>query len=915
VKNLKSIGLAFILMLLICSGTTTTFAATTGKIAGKVLDKETGDALPGANIMLAGTRLGAAADINGDFFIINIPPGKYNVEASMIGYGKVMIENVQVRTNATTTLSFTLNQVVIEGETIVVTVDAISVKKDQTSSIRNVSSEQIEMLPVENLNALVGLQAGVVEGHFRGGRSNEVTYMIDGLQVNDVYNNNNKLTEVETEVVQDVEVILGTFNAEYGRAMSGVVNAVTKDGGNQFHGSFSTQFGNYYTTHDDIFIGLKPGEVNRKTNYRFQLSGPIIKNYIHFLINIRQRDEKDHLNGIYRFNPADYSDFSSTDPSAWYSEHSGDNSYVPMGFYRGYSAYNKISMALLNGIKLSFIYNRIKSESGNYNHYMKYNPYGVAKSHSESDNFTLLFNHTISKSIFHEFKVNYLDNEDTYYLYEDPLDSRYLSEWYGLSTGPGFSTGSQNKTHNTVLTKKMDIKYDITWQVNNNHSLKTGAVYTRHDKDTREYQIVNLYRNEAKDRMTDTLFTNTGDIAKIIYPYYNPVILDDTTAYANVYQKKPWEFSCYLQDKMEFDDLVINLGVRYDYFDPQTVYPSNWRNPANQSKFTNNPERMSTYLDADTKAQLSPRFGLAYTLSDQAKMHFSYGHFIQMPDAYSMYTNHNFRIASGNYSTTLGNPQLKPEKSVKYEVGLWQQVMKGIGVNVALYYSDVYNLLSTMVITTYNQTKYGLYTNKDYGNRKGLEVGLDAQFGKFYSSVNYTLQYTRGIADNPLQNFTRAGSSMDPITRLITMEWDQRHTLNATISYAFTNAAATLTGYYNSGQPYTWTPITESPLSLVNLYPNNAWKPANYTLDFNGHYDFRLMNNLKLRLSLLIYNLLDTKNEMNVDSTTGRANQQIIRQADLISHRSNYNEYMDRVINPANLSAPREIKLGMGITF
>ncbi len=495
------------------------------------------------------------------------------------------------------------------------------------------------------------------------------------------------------------------------------------------------------------------------------------------------------------------------------------------------------------------------------------------------------------------------------------MDPRYVSDWYGLSPGPGFSTGSQDKTHNTYATKRLDIKYDLTWQINNNHSIKTGFLLTNHDKDIREYRIVNKYRNASIDRVKDTLWTSEGEIEKIRYPYYEPEILDDSTSYSNIYRKKPREMSAYIQDKMEFEDFVINIGLRYDRFDPRTVYPSNLRNPGNKLNYENNPERMSTYPKADVKEQFSPRFGLAYTLSDQAKMHFSYGHFFQMPDAYALYTNHNYIIPEANFATTLGNPRLKPEKSVKYEVGLWQQLAKGVGVNIALYYADVYNLLSTAIITTYDDVRYGLYTNKDYGNRKGLELGVDAQLGRWYSSVNYTLQYTRGNADNPLQTFTRAGASMDPIARLIPLAWDQRHTLNATLSYQASNFNATFTGYYNSGTTYTWQPLSDSRLSLVNLYPNNAYKPANFTLDFNGYYDIPLRSNLKLRLSLLVYNLLDAKNELIVDSTTGRANQTIVRDVDLILHRSDFNTYYDRINNPANLSAPREAKFTVGVYF
>ncbi|MBN1999540.1 TonB-dependent receptor, partial [candidate division KSB1 bacterium] len=221
-KNTIRVWLIFLPAL--CAGSV--FAAITGKIAGRVVDAETGEPLVGVNVFISSTTMGAATDANGDFFILNIPPGKYDIQTQMIGYSVMKMENVQVRTNATTTLNFKMKTTVIKGETITVTVDAIATKKDQTSSVRNISADQIEALPVESINQVIDMQPGVIDGHFRGGRSNEVTYMLDGMQVTDVYDRG-RLVEVEKEVIQDVEVILGTFNAEYGRAMSGVVNAVT----------------------------------------------------------------------------------------------------------------------------------------------------------------------------------------------------------------------------------------------------------------------------------------------------------------------------------------------------------------------------------------------------------------------------------------------------------------------------------------------------------------------------------------------------------------------------------------------------------------------------------------------------------------------------------------------------------------
>ena len=250
-------------------------AQTTGKIAGKVTDKENGQSLPGANVLVEGTNRGTAADLNGDFYILNLSPGTYTLRVQMLGYETVRVENVRVSVNRTANVEVQLRSTTLTGEEVVVTAEQIAIKKDQTSSVRNVSSDQIEILPVESVGAVVSMQPGVVAGHFRGGRITEVSYLIDGLQVDEAFDGEGKTVDVEPEVIQDLEVITGTFNAEYGRAMSGVVNAVTKDGGQAFHGSFSGELGNYYTSRDDIFLGLESSDIDRNQDYKFQLSGPL----------------------------------------------------------------------------------------------------------------------------------------------------------------------------------------------------------------------------------------------------------------------------------------------------------------------------------------------------------------------------------------------------------------------------------------------------------------------------------------------------------------------------------------------------------------------------------------------------------------------------------------------------------------
>ena len=225
-------------------------AQTTGKISGRVLNRDNNTPLVGANIIILSDYSGTSADEDGYFNLINISPGDYTVKVMMIGFETIIIENVIVSVNRTTSLGVKMNQSLIEGNEVVIYATKLSRKKDQTGTIKNISSDEIEILPVENLDAVVNMQAGVVAGHFRGGRSDEVSYLIDGVPVNDAFGGVSAVSNLEVEAVKDLEVITGTFNAEYGNAMSGVVNAVTKDGSNQFEANINTGLSSYLTKNE-----------------------------------------------------------------------------------------------------------------------------------------------------------------------------------------------------------------------------------------------------------------------------------------------------------------------------------------------------------------------------------------------------------------------------------------------------------------------------------------------------------------------------------------------------------------------------------------------------------------------------------------------------------------------------------------
>jgi len=295
------------------------FAGTTGKIVGKVIDEETGQPLIGANIILKGTSMGAAADITGNYMILNVPPGTYTLIARMIGHGTVEYENLRVSIDLTSSVDFSLTTKTLAGEVVTVIGKTPLVRMDLTSSSVSISAEQIEALPVDNFTDIVALQAGVVEGHFRGGRTGEVLYLVDGIPVNDVFSGDFAF-QVENNAIQEMEIISGTFNAEYGQVQSGVVNVLTKEGGQEYSAQFSTYIGDYYSSNEEIFKNIDDLSPTAINDLQVSLSGPfpILSENLTFFASGRQHRNEGYLYGKTVYNPSVISGVTEvSDSSEW----------------------------------------------------------------------------------------------------------------------------------------------------------------------------------------------------------------------------------------------------------------------------------------------------------------------------------------------------------------------------------------------------------------------------------------------------------------------------------------------------------------------------------------------------------------------------------------------------------------------
>jgi len=234
---MKGLCKVLLISLLVFYLVQTVWSGTTGKISGVILDSDTKKELPGATIRVEGTNLGAVTKMDGSYIILNVPPGTYNLKISFVGYQEILVKGVKVMTDQTTIIEEKMKSTPVELEPVIVEGKRATIEKDVTSNLRRISTQQIEVMPVKNVDELLKVQVGFVtrnnELHVRGGRAGEVTYIVDGVSTRDPLGGLGAVrggTNVSSQEIQEVSVLKGGFDAEYGNATSAIINIVTKQG-------------------------------------------------------------------------------------------------------------------------------------------------------------------------------------------------------------------------------------------------------------------------------------------------------------------------------------------------------------------------------------------------------------------------------------------------------------------------------------------------------------------------------------------------------------------------------------------------------------------------------------------------------------------------------------------------------------
>ena len=950
------------------------FAGTTGKLAGRVTAKESGEPLIGANVMIEGSVLGAATDLEGNFYILQIPPGTYSIRFSMIGYQSLVINDVRMMVDLTTTANGALSESAVGLEEVVVQAERAMIQTDVTYSQANISSEEVDMLPVEEFEDVLALQAGVVmtggEIHVRGGRGGEISYMIDGISVTDPYNSG-LAVEIENNAIQELQFISGTFNAEYGQAMSGIVNIVTKDGNfSDYSGSFSQSFGGYNSGNTDIFSQIDRIDFNNISDIKGNVEGPIIPGKLSFFASGRFKRENGYLYGQRIFHPNSFvwseveniwkidslvglgngyilSETDTLKPVLDSLRAADAFDWVAMDWYEQSTWQSKLSWRLNPYIKISF--NRMYSDtkSQDYSHEYRWNPDGRSNSFSTRIGDLIRAEWSISISMFANIMYSRAENHYRSHLSSDPefweqieenWDDKYFSTFDSVlyyvdpdiflySTGNNFYVGGQSMGVYSRKSIVNTLKAEITNQINKEHQLKIGI----------ESRKTNITLSDLQVHYS----SNTNYQPR----YFAPMITPNNDSFGPN-GRTPVELSGYFQDKIEQDQMVVNLGVRFDYFDPDWKVLNDSEDPnylsplkpintwfdldgdnmisddemidtnrkEEEDRLKSNANGESWFRDVDPKTQISPRFALAFPITESGYMHFSYGHFFQNPSFNYIYDNPEFEVpAASGISNTMGNADMEPQRTTQYEVGFSQQIGRDIGIEITGYFKDIRNLNATEIKKSFIAgDRYGLFVNKDHANSRGITLALSKRsLENFSGNLDYTYSISEGNASDPTAAFYDEASDIEPEKMLVALDWDQRHTLNGTMTYHPTKSSG-ISGIfsYGSGFPYT----TEFAGNRT-AFENNGLKPPTYNVDLRAFYNFALNKRMNVSAHINVYNLFNFLNELSVYNDTGRATYSLLPTYTAEYSGPELNTLDEYLARPHYYSSPRQIKFGISISF
>ncbi len=968
------VGLLFIPVLL--------FAQTIGKVSGKVTDRETGEALIGANVIVEGTNLGATTDLNGDYVILNVPVGTCTLVCSYVGYTNVTVHTVIVNGGLTTELNFQLPSTAVQVQPLELIAEKPLINKSATNAVRIIRGEGIQRMAVRGVRNIISLQAGIVSqgGNFyvHGGRSDETAYYIDGVRVNNPMFGGGAIWVIDN-AVEEIQVQAGGYNAEYGGAISGIISTVTKTGTSDLHASLELITDNWggETRLEREYLGphnvrVYPSRTSRKildtysygySEYVLTLSGPIISgdlNYKFFIVADQtfNRSTASFWKGLNFQNVTDPTEMDTISV-----EYPGGR--LADGYDRRWTINGNMSADVGPfSLRLTGTWSRCQNKGsvGTTNVLASARtPLYVGYNASAS----LRVSHQISPTTYYSVSLNYLDLfdkqmdpdlQDYWFAYGDSIENAKYgytlrgNSWYPYPYNVfGFkftNPNSQQTGYYKSRQSSIGVTADFVHQIGRTHEIKFGGEYTLYT--LRQYNQPSAFA--AKDIFaTSPTRENPAVLALALrsdifgYDFWGNEIdneipyIDTTGAVGAAFAApaRPLIAAAYVQDKIDFDDLVVNVGLRYDYIESGG---KEFDDPFHLGMIYPEFLERNQIKDVSASSTVSPRIGVTFAASERTAFHAQYGEFVQQSRFRDIFKGFTplARDIFGGYAIV--NPigwGLRPERSTQYELGLTQMLGTNASFDITLYYKDIVDQTYFSMIPS-NPTSYFTWLNGGFSTIKGFELKLDLhRTQRVEVDATYAFSDARGAVISAWSAFSilydRGMSAYTP-PFLAPLAFDQRHrgAINCDYRFAeddgptvlgakiFERSGLNLLFTFNSGHPYTRVNPNNHNVPVEEI--NTSETPWNYQLDMKLNKMVKI-GPLDVDFYVYVINLVNSENPQEVFSATGNSQEDgylgsALGKAKIKLFGESYVQmYRQLNLENVNLGVPRQIRFGLRINY
>lgn len=864
---------------------------------GKVSDSS-GIPLDGVTIKLIGTYKGAVSDYEGTYKINEIEPASYTVQVSAEGFRTVEYTNIKLNPEEEKEFniilkssSFTVDQdIEVVGERPLMDIE-------QTSSSHILSADDISKTIATNVSDVITQQAGVVkqddEIHIRGGRNYENSFLIDGVSVQDPLSGTGYGLQLSANSLEEVEVITGGYNAEFGQATSGVVNVRTKEG--------RYDDVNFYISYlkDNFGTGKNSGTSFNTDVLEMNLSGPEpITKYLLKSLNIKSPGEITLFGNFFMgLSDGFYVNEGGKKASQVYSSTFGGSKFAPRQDNSWYWQ-GKITWKFNPTMKLAYSFNQSVSINQNSStlqtnlEYQEPSPgyqyefqeiLDNAATYTQNSMFnTLTWTQTTSPKTYYEVKLNKffttlrVDANGTNWTdYVEPLDVtkppftyyQINNQTSGLIPGDGFYDVGNAYTWHDHYVEDYSAKIDYSHNFTTKNKFKAGAEAT-----FQTMQLVDIYQ-----------------------PWIKPLGLNN-----DVYTVYPAFGDFYAQQSLTFKGMILNYGLRLDYW-----FPGQYVDDAVQdTNVVTIPSQTRIAYENDTynifgqraKLNLSPRIGISHPVSNNQTLFFSYGHFSKRPKPQFVYAKLNPQTAEATFQK-FGNPNLNPETTVAYELGIRNQFTSDDVLTITAYYKNIYNYVATKNIFINSGRLIGkpfiTYFNQDYARSRGIEFEYKKRIGSWFSGrFNFTYSVATGKSSTSDAGYLVATAGAAETISEIFLSWDKPIQLSANLFFNVEQGKG-LFGYgknvlddftvkarifFQSGKRYTpqtqvgtlenGRPEYSTDFNEINGAIGQNWFWVD--LDFDKYF---YINSLQFDINLSITNLFNTLNSTIINPVTGTAYQ------------------------------------------